>query len=104
MTGSTAIKPIALQKESQRLNDSMSIENNSFLPIDAISYLLEVYETVFLHQFTGLTPIQKSIRCTLLKKLLIDHANSELLIRNISNFEELNDFTLTVLKRCGLIT
>ncbi len=82
----------------------MTIENNSFLSIDAISYLLEVYETVFLHQFTGLTPIQKSIRCTLLKKLLIDHANSELLTRNISTFEHLYDLTLVVLKRSGLIS
>ena len=97
------MNPLTLQNASQTLNESMSIENNSFLPIDEISYLLEVYETFFLHQFTGLTPMQKSIRCTLLKKLLIDHANSELLTRNISNFEELNDFTLTVLKRCGLI-
>ncbi len=98
------MKPIALPNASQTLNESMSIENNSFLSIDAISYLLVVYETVFLHQFTGLSPIKQSIRCTLLKKLLNDHANSVLLTRNISTFEELNDFKLIVLRRCALIS
>jgi len=95
---------IPLQSASQFLNLTSNLDSNPSIHVDVISYLLDVYETVFMHQLSGLPPIQKSIRNSLLKKLLIDHANFELMNRNISNFEELNDFTLVILKRCGLIT
>ena len=80
------------------------LDSNPAIHVDVISYLLEVNENVFMHQFSVLPPIQKAIRNSLLKKLLIDRANFELINRNISNFEELNDFTLVILRRCGLIS
>ena len=74
------------------------------LIIDPISYIFEVYDNIFAPQVSAPTPLLKSIRIVLIKKLLTDHATLELLTRSINCFEELHEFTLEILRRSTLIT
>ena len=85
------------------INASTPFDTNSSMPIDVISYVANVYDNVFMHQFSGLPPIQNAIRSCLLKKLVIDHANFELITRTITNFEDLYEYPLWVFRRSGLI-
>ena len=74
------------------------------LIIDPLSYIPDVYDNIFAPQVSAQTPLLKSIRIVLIKKLLSDHANTELLNRSINCFEELHDFTLEILRRTSLLT
>ena len=105
MSASVTTMPLGLplQNSSQLLNPSTPFDTNTCMPIDVISYMATVYDNVFMHQFSGLPPIQNAIRSSLLKKLVIDHANFELITRNITNFEDLYEYTLVVFRRSGLI-
>ena len=105
MSANVSTMPLGLplQNSSQLLNPSTPFDSNSCMPIDVISYVANVYDNVFMHQFSGLHPIQNAIRSFLLKRLVIDHANFELITRTITNFEELYEYTLAVLRRSCLI-
>ena len=74
------------------------------LTVDAIAYVSDVFETVFAPQINAATPILKTVRTVLIKRLLIDHAAQELLTRQIFTFEELHDFTVEILRRSALLS
>ena len=74
------------------------------LLIDPMSYISEVFDNIFAPQIIAQTPLLKQIRVILIKKLLFDHANNELLSRSLSCFEEVHDFTLEILSRSNLLS
>ena len=74
------------------------------LTVDAIAYVSDVFETVFAPQINAATPILKTVRTVLIKRLLLDHAAQELLTRQIFTFEELHDFTVEILRRSALLS
>ena len=80
-----------------------SISSSHPIIIDPFSYITEVFDNIFAPQIIAQTPILKSIRIVLIKKLLCDHANTELLNRSINCFEELHDFTLEIFRRTSLL-
>ena len=74
------------------------------LLIDPMSYISEVFDNIFAPQIIAQSPLLKQIRVILIKKLLFDHANNELLSRSLSCFEEVHDFTLEILRRSNLLS
>ena len=85
---------------------SSSISNFSLEPptIDALSYVSDVFDNIFALQVSAPTPIHKSIRILMIKKLLLDHASQELLFHSISNFDELYNFIIDLFQRTQLLT
>ena len=90
-SNSTSVKTISTDSSQQPLT------------VDAIAYVSDVFETVFSPQINGATPVLKTVRTVLIKRLLLDHAVQELLTRQIFTFEELHDFTVEILRRSALI-
>ena len=74
------------------------------LTVDANAYVSDVFDTVFAPQINAPTPILKTVRTVLIKKLLLDHAAQELLTRQIFTFEELHYFTVEILRRSALLS
>ena len=85
-------------------NSSAYLTGFQPLLIDPMSYISEVFDNVFASHVIAQSPLLKQIRGILIKKLLFDHANTELLARSISTFEELYDFILEILRRGNLLT
>ena len=73
------------------------------ITIDTLAYISDVYDSVFASQVSGSTPLLKNIRSILIKKLLLDQAAQQLLIRPILTFEDLNTFTLDILHRPAIL-
>ena len=82
---------------------STSSSSSSNLNIDALSYIVDVFETVFVPLIPGYPQLHKTIRTALYKKLLLDNARQELATRSISNFEDLNEFIIENFRRVGLL-
>ena len=80
-----------------------SISSSHPIIIDPFSYITEVFDNIFAPQIIAQTPLLKSIRIVLIKKLLFDHANTELTTRSITCFEELHEFTLEIFRRTSLL-
>ena len=78
---------------------------NAALPfqIDPLAYISDVYDSLFASQVAGTTPLIKSIRSILIKKLLLDHAAQQLLFQPILTFDDLIAFTLDILHRTTLL-
>ena len=76
-----------------------------FLPfaIDPVAYISDVYDSLFASQVAGTTPLFKSIRSILIKKLLLEHAAQELLFHSILTFDDLIAFTLDILHRTAIL-
>ena len=74
------------------------------ITIDPLAYISEVYDSLFSAQVAGSSPLIKSIRNLLIKKLLLDHAAQELLFHPILTFDDLISFTLDILQRTSLIS
>ena len=78
---------------------------NAALPfsIDPLAYISDVYDSLFASQVAGTTPLIKSIRSILIKKLLLDHAAQELLFHSLLTFDDLIAFTLDILHRTAIL-
>ena len=74
------------------------------ITIDPLAYISEVYDSLFSSQVAGSSPLIKSIRNLLIKKLLLDHAAQELLFHPILTFDDLISFTLDILQGTSLIS
>ena len=90
---------------SNSFSSSSAPSISSSLPIiiDPFSYITEVFDNIFAPQIIAQTPLLKSIRIVLIKKLLFDHANTELMTDSITCFEELHEFTLEIFRRTSLL-
>ena len=67
-----------------------------------LAYISDVYDSLFASQVSGTTPLIKSIRSILIKKLLFDQADQQLLFHPILTFDDLIAFTLDILHRTAL--
>ena len=85
---------------------SSSTTNLSLEPpiIDALSYVSDVFDNLFAHQVSGPTPLHKSIRVIMVRRLLLDHAAQELLVRTILSFDDLYNFIIGLLQRTRLLS
>ena len=85
---------------------SSSNRNLSLEPpiIDALSYVSDVFDNLFAHQVSGPSPLHKSIRAIMIKRVLLDHAAQELLIQSILSFDDLYNFMIALLQRTRLLT
>ena len=72
--------------------------------IDALSYVSDVFDNLFAHQVTGPTPVHKSIRVIMVRRLLLDHAAQELLVQSILSFDDLYNFIIGILQRTRLLS
>ena len=91
---------------STPLNISSTNTNMSLEPpiIDALSYVTDVFDNLFAHQVSGPTPVHKSIRVIMVRRLLLDHAAQELQVHSILSFDDLYNFIIGLLQRTRLLS
>ena len=84
---------------------TLALPSNAAVPItiDTLAYISDVYDSLFASQVSGSTPLLKSIRSILIKKLLLDHAAQQLLFEPILKFDDLIAFPLDLLPRPALL-
>ena len=101
----TGPQPLNYMLQTSNFSPAPLQPTNAPLPfsIDPLDYISDLYDSLFASQVAGTTPLIKSIRSILIKKLLLDHAAQELPFQSLLTFDDLIAFTLNILHRTAIL-